>query len=178
MRQQNAARLLHDTRSTIYEATKMLLPAGQGKVNVTESRSRCGGLLTECRWNGKYHGPRTTGVLTNRAPPLSGRWKRSLCLMPRSRRGGSRGAGSPPPASPPRASRRSAPPPCSGFTGAPGHSRRTARGTSCRLVHQIQFSSSSRRFHRTQSLRVPFHPGCPFILIPLALPRALLKLGS
>ena len=79
MRQQNAARLLHDTRSTIHEATKMLLPAGQGKVNVTESRSRCGGLLTECRWNGKYHGPRTTGVLTNRAPPLSGRWKRSLC---------------------------------------------------------------------------------------------------
>ena len=74
MRQQNAARLLHDLRST-----KMPLPAGQGKVNVTESRSRCGGLLTECRWNGKYHGPRTTGVLTNRAPPLSGRWKRSLC---------------------------------------------------------------------------------------------------
>ena len=161
MRQQNAARLLHDTRSTIYEATKMLLPAGQGKVNVTESRSRCGGLLTECRWNGKYHGPRTTGVLTNRAPPLSGRWKRSLCLMPRSRRGGSRGAGSPPPASPPRASRRSAPPPCSGFTGAPGHSRRTARGTSCRLVHQI----TKFNFLPARGASIaPSPSGCPFIL--------------
>ena len=178
MRQQNAARLLHDTRSTIYEDASSSWPGESKCHGVTESVRRIAdGVSVE--WEiprTTDHG--TTGVLTNRAPPLSGRWKRSLCLMPRSRRGGSRGAGSPPPASPPRASRRSAPPPCSGFTGAPGHSRRTARGTSCRLVHQIPFSSSWRRFHRTQSFWVPFHPGCPFILVPLALPRALSKQGS
>ena len=154
-----AERRASATRSTIYEDAKMPLPAGQGKVNVTESRSRCGRLLTECRWNGKYHGPRTTGALTNRAPPSFRPVEEEL--MPRSRRGGSRGAGSPPPASPPRASRRSAPPPCSGFTGAPGHSRRTARGTSCRLV----VLSTKFNFHPARGASIaPSPSGCPFIL--------------
>ena len=71
MRQQNAARLLHDTRSTIYEATKMLLPAGQGKVNVTESRSRCGGLLIADGVSVEWEIPRTTdhGCVNKSCPP-------------------------------------------------------------------------------------------------------------
>ena len=161
MRQQNAARLLHDTRSTIYEDASSSWPGESKCHGVTESVRRIAdGVSVE--WEiprTTDHG--TTGVLTNRAPPLSGRWKRSLCLMPRSRRGGSRGAGSPPPASPPRASRRSAPPPCSGFTGAPGHSRRTARGTSCRLVHQI----TKFNFLPARGASIaPSPSGCPFIL--------------
>ena len=156
MRQQNAARLLHDTRSTIYEDASSSWPGVSKCHGVTESVRRIAdGVSVE------WEIPRTTdhGCVNKSCPPSFRPVEEEL--MPRSRRGGSRGAGSPPPASPPRASRRSAPPPCSGFTGAPGHSRRTARGTSCRLVHQI----TKFNFLPARGASIaPSPSGCPFIL--------------
>ena len=173
MRQQNAARLLHDTRSTIYEDASSSWPGESKCHGVTESVRRIAdGVSVE------WEIPRTTdhGCVNKSCPPSFRPVEEEL--MPRSRRGGSRGAGSPPPASPPRASRRSAPRRALVPLALLGIQDVRTYGTSCRLVHQIPFSSSWRRFHRTQSFWVPFHPGCPFILVPLALPRALSKQGS
>ena len=161
MRQQNAARLLHDTRSTIYEDASSSWPGESKCHGVTESVRRIAdGVSVE--WEiprTTDHG--TTGVLTNRAPPLSGRWKRSLCLMPRSRRGGSRGAGSPPPASPPRASRRSAPRRALVPLALLGIQDVRTYGTSCRLVHQI----TKFNFLPARGASIaPSPSGCPFIL--------------